>query len=69
MLSLFLKIEKEDELLLCDGCDNGTHLGCTTPLLKEVPEGDWFCATCSKKRKAPPKSTSKTSVTAKKAKK
>eukprot|EP01039_Chlorochromonas_danica_P000293 gene293-315_t len=43
--------EEEEEALaiLCDGCDGEffvDELG-----LKAVPEGDWFCAACEKKRK------------------
>ena len=41
------KDDKPAELLLCDGCDMGWHMRCATPQLKEVPEGEWFCAGCS----------------------
>lgn len=34
----------EDELLLCDNCNDGYHTFCLG--LDTVPEGDWFCATC-----------------------
>jgi len=34
-------------MLLCDGCDRGFHLKCLKPALKAVPEGTWFCPTCS----------------------
>ena len=46
-------IEKPDgpPMLLCDGCDAACHLTCTHDKLKEVPEGDWFCRKCSKKKK------------------
>ena len=33
-------------MLLCDGCDKGTHMYCLTPPLREVPQGDWFCPDC-----------------------
>ena len=34
--------------ILCDGCDN--EFFCDAVGLTEVPEGDWFCAGCTKKR-------------------
>ena len=38
--------EREDRMILCDGCGKGFHLECLTPPLTAVPEGDWFCAGC-----------------------
>ena len=39
-------------ILLCDGCDNHCHLPCARdrPKLTAVPEGDWYCSACAKKR-------------------
>ncbi|XP_067936732.1 tyrosine-protein kinase BAZ1B-like [Watersipora subatra] len=37
----------EATLLLCDGCDLGFHMSCLRPGLKKVPEGDWFCPSCT----------------------
>jgi hypothetical protein len=39
----------DEELLLCDSrnCNRGYHLGCLTPVLTEVPDGDWFCPMCT----------------------
>lgn len=34
------------ELLLCDGCHVGLHMGCANPPIEDVPEGDWYCPTC-----------------------
>lgn len=39
--------DREDIMLLCDGCDSGYHMDCLTPPLEEVPAGDWFCSACS----------------------
>lgn len=39
--------DREDIMLLCDGCDCGFHMDCLTPILVEVPAGDWFCPTCA----------------------
>lgn len=35
-----------DNVLICDGCNNLSHLYCLTPPLTEVPQGDWFCKVC-----------------------
>jgi len=40
--------DREDRLLLCDGCDRGYHLECLDPPLNRVPRGDWFCPGCSR---------------------
>eukprot|EP00854_Cymbomonas_tetramitiformis_P034105 gene34105-biopygen12494 len=34
-------------MLLCDACNKGYHLWCLTPVLSEVPEGEWLCPRCS----------------------
>ena len=39
--------DDEDSMLLCDGCDAGWHTFCCTPVIEEVPEGDWFCVKCA----------------------
>ncbi|RXG58319.1 PHD and RING finger domain-containing protein 1 [Armadillidium vulgare] len=38
--------DREDCLLLCDGCDLGFHLECLSPPLLEVPIEEWFCPLC-----------------------
>ena len=42
------KGERPSELLLCDGCDLGWHMGCVVPAVRRVPEGSWFCASCTR---------------------
>jgi len=37
----------EAEMILCDSCNTGWHLGCLNPSLNKVPKGDWFCPNCS----------------------
>lgn len=37
--------DREEVLLLCDGCDRAFHCDCLG--LPGVPEGDWFCPVCS----------------------
>ncbi|MQL89563.1 hypothetical protein Taro_022150 [Colocasia esculenta] len=39
-----------DPIVLCDGCDLMVHASCYgNPLIKSIPEGDWFCVRCEKK--------------------
>ncbi|XP_042571656.1 PHD and RING finger domain-containing protein 1-like isoform X2 [Cyprinus carpio] len=38
--------DREDRLLLCDGCDDGYHMECLTPPLDAVPVEEWFCPMC-----------------------
>ncbi|XP_062973145.1 PHD and RING finger domain-containing protein 1 isoform X2 [Elgaria multicarinata webbii] len=39
--------DREDRLLLCDGCDAGYHMECLNPPLSEVPVDEWFCPPCT----------------------
>lgn len=39
--------DREDRMLLCDGCDLGYHLECLNPPLLDIPPGSWFCNDCS----------------------
>ncbi|XP_025021860.1 PHD and RING finger domain-containing protein 1 isoform X1 [Python bivittatus] len=39
--------DREDRLLLCDGCDAGYHMECLNPPLNEVPVDEWFCPPCA----------------------
>jgi bromodomain adjacent to zinc finger domain protein 1A len=36
-------------MLLCDKCDRGHHIYCLRPILKIIPEGEWFCPECRPK--------------------
>lgn len=38
--------DREDTMLLCDGCDQGYHMDCLIPPLAEIPEGSWYCDNC-----------------------
>jgi len=44
------RCDREDRLLLCDGCDAGYHLDCLTPPLTDVPVDEWFCPRCAPRR-------------------
>lgn len=39
--------DREERLLLCDGCDLGYHLECLDPPLSQVPIAEWFCPVCA----------------------
>ncbi|EMP34739.1 PHD and RING finger domain-containing protein 1 [Chelonia mydas] len=39
--------DREDRLLLCDGCDAGYHMECLNPPLSEIPVDEWFCPACA----------------------
>jgi len=41
--------DREESLLLCDGCDHAYHLDCLTPALTRVPVDEWFCPQCSQR--------------------
>ncbi|XP_050072248.1 bromodomain adjacent to zinc finger domain protein 1A-like [Anopheles maculipalpis] len=43
--------------LLCDECNRACHMYCLKPKLKQIPEGDWFCAMCRPEDHAPKPST------------
>ena len=44
--------DREDRLLLCDGCDLGFHMECLEPPMEYVPIEDWFCPACQTQRRA-----------------
>ncbi|KAM6584986.1 hypothetical protein CsatB_011988 [Cannabis sativa] len=40
--------DPSDPIVLCDGCDLMVHASCYgDPLVKGIPDGDWFCSQCS----------------------
>ncbi|XP_052157552.1 probable Histone-lysine N-methyltransferase ATXR5 [Oryza glaberrima] len=43
--------ERDEELLLCDGCDRGRHTFCLRPIAARVPTGPWFCPPCAPRSK------------------
>jgi uncharacterized Zn finger protein (UPF0148 family) len=44
--------DDDESMLLCDGCDAGYHMGCLSPPLTSVPQGDWFCPPCDERQHA-----------------
>ena len=43
--------EREERIILCDGCDKAYHLECATPVLDEVPQGEWYCVSCGERER------------------
>ncbi|XP_026331879.1 E3 ubiquitin-protein ligase UHRF1-like [Hyposmocoma kahamanoa] len=45
---LCLGKENPEKIVLCDECNNGYHMKCLIPPLKELPEEDWYCPSCKR---------------------
>ncbi|XP_049885091.1 E3 ubiquitin-protein ligase UHRF1-like [Pectinophora gossypiella] len=45
---LCLGKENPEKIVLCDECNNGYHMHCLNPPLKELPEEDWYCPSCKR---------------------
>ncbi|KAJ0960760.1 hypothetical protein J5N97_001360 [Dioscorea zingiberensis] len=42
--------EPQNPIVICDGCELMVHASCYgNPLLKSIPDGDWFCLQCEHK--------------------
>ncbi|KAJ0264072.1 hypothetical protein HA466_0024920 [Hirschfeldia incana] len=40
--------DPSNPIVFCDGCDLMVHASCYgNPLVKDIPEGDWFCSQCT----------------------
>lgn len=40
------RADREDSMLLCDGCNQGYHMECLVPALQEIPAEFWYCDDC-----------------------
>ncbi|CAO1944184.1 unnamed protein product, partial [Urochloa humidicola] len=41
----------DNEIVMCDRCDEAYHIYCMKPPRTSVPKGDWYCESCTKARK------------------
>lgn len=46
--------DKQDLILLCDGCDGEYHTFCVKPPLRIIPDCEWFCDECKAAGKGVP---------------
>lgn len=40
------RADREESMLLCDGCNQGYHMECLVPALEQVPAEFWYCDDC-----------------------
>jgi len=52
--SICRELTRDGEMILCDGCDQGSHLDCLEPPLSVVPKGRWYCPGCRGERARDP---------------
>lgn len=50
-------MEHPSKMLICDYCEGAFHLLCCNPRVKKIPEEEWYCLAC--KRKKPKKQCGK----------
>ncbi|KAI3761866.1 hypothetical protein L1987_52288 [Smallanthus sonchifolius] len=41
----------DDQIVLCDSCDEAYHIYCVSPQLPAIPKGSWFCVKCDRELK------------------
>ncbi|EEF34574.1 conserved hypothetical protein [Ricinus communis] len=44
-------LESPLKMLICDNCEESFHLSCCNPRIKRIPQDEWFCHSCAKKRR------------------
>jgi hypothetical protein len=43
-------MEDPTKMLICDCCEGAFHLSCCNPRVKKIPEEEWYCLVCKKKK-------------------
>ncbi|KAG0515477.1 hypothetical protein BDA96_10G282200 [Sorghum bicolor] len=43
-------MEDPSKMLICDCCEGAFHLLCCNPRVKKIPEEEWYCLACKKKK-------------------
>ncbi|KAL3830135.1 hypothetical protein ACJIZ3_018937 [Penstemon smallii] len=43
-------LESTLNLLMCDNCEDAFHISCCNPHVKRIPDGEWLCTSCLKKK-------------------
>lgn len=43
-------MEDPSKMLICDCCDGAFHLLCCNPRVKKIPEEEWYCLACKRKK-------------------
>ncbi|CAK7345728.1 unnamed protein product [Dovyalis caffra] len=47
--------ESPVKMLICDNCEDPFHVSCCNPRVKRIPNGEWLCCSCLKKKRIIPK--------------
>ncbi|XAR56072.1 Histone acetyltransferase [Bertholletia excelsa] len=42
--------ENTSNMLICDQCEEAFHVSCCNPHIRKIPEDEWFCQSCMKKK-------------------
>ncbi|XP_062178495.1 uncharacterized protein LOC133883246 isoform X2 [Phragmites australis] len=43
-------MEDPSKMLICDYCEGAFHLSCCNPRVKKIPEEEWYCMVCERKK-------------------
>lgn len=43
-------MEDPSKMLICDCCEGAFHLLCCNPRVKKIPEEEWYCLACKRKK-------------------
>ncbi|TVU10825.1 hypothetical protein EJB05_44377 [Eragrostis curvula] len=43
-------MEDPTKMLICDSCEGAFHLSCCKPRVKKIPQEQWYCQVCSRKK-------------------